>query len=483
MIRLKNYIDGRLEEPQSGDYLDGYEPATGQVYSQVPDSDNRDVERAVRAAQRAFPGWKDTPASERSKLLLKLSALIERDLEKLASAESRDNGKPIGLARVVDIPRARDNFAFYATAILHEESEAHLMGTSGFNYTLRHPLGVAGCIAPWNLPLYLFSWKIAPALASGNTVVAKPSEVTPMTAFMLSELCIEAGFPPGVLNIVHGLGPKVGEAICSHPEVPVLSFTGGTATGKRIAQVAAPMFKKMSLELGGKNPNILFADCDFDLALKTTLQSSFANQGQICLCGSRILIERSMYERFRDAFVERVRQLRVGPPSREDSKLGALVSQAQFEKVQHYVDLAREEGGRILCGGAPVQLEGEWAGGWYFEPTVIEGLGPQCRVNQEEIFGPVVTLQAFDTVEEALQLANDTTYGLSSTVWTSSLEKAHRVAAALHTGIVWINCWLVRDLRTPFGGVKQSGIGREGGFEVLRFFTEPKNVCVALPKS
>jgi len=482
MIWLKNYIDGRLEDPQSGAYLDSFDPATGQVYSQVPDSDSRDVERAVRAARNAFPGWRDTPAAERSKLLLKLSALIERDLEKLAAAESRDNGKPIALARSVDIPRARDNFAFYATAILHEQSEAHLMGTSGFNYTLRHPLGVAGCIAPWNLPLYLFSWKIAPALASGNTVVAKPSEVTPMTAFLLSELCIEAGFPPGVLNIVHGLGPKVGEAICAHPEVPVLSFTGGTATGKRIAQVAAPMFKKMSLELGGKNPNILFADCDFDAALKTTLQSSFANQGQICLCGSRILIERPLYERFRDAFVERVRQLRVGPPHREDSKLGALVSQAQFDKVQHYVDLAREEGGRVLCGGQAVHLEGEWAGGWYYEPTVIEGLGPECRVNQEEIFGPVVTLQPFDDVAKALSLANDTAYGLSSTVWTSSLEKAHRVAAGLHTGIVWINCWLVRDLRTPFGGVKQSGIGREGGFEALHFFTEPKNVCVALPK-
>jgi aminomuconate-semialdehyde/2-hydroxymuconate-6-semialdehyde dehydrogenase len=272
----------------------------------------------------------------------------------------------------------------------------------------------------------------------------------------------------------------VGEALCVHPEVRAISFTGGTATGKRIAEIAAPMFKKLSLELGGKNPNIIFADCDFEDALKTSIRSSFSNQGQICLCGSRILIERSIYEGFKDAFVERVKKLKIGAPKDEDSKMGALVSKAQLEKVEHYVQMARDEGGVILCGGKRPILEGECAGGWFYEPTVIEGLGSDCRVVREEIFGPVVTLQAFDGPDEALALANDTAYGLSATVWTSDLKKAHKVADRLHSGIVWVNCWLVRDLRTPFGGVKQSGIGREGGFEALRFFTEPKNICIQL---
>lgn len=480
MIFLENYIDGGFRPPISGGYIDNFDPSKGSVYSQVPDSDERDVQLAIEAARRAFPSWSALSAADRSKKLIKLSELIDQNLEKLAQAESLDNGKPVSLARTVDIPRARDNFAFYATAILHDQSETHSMGERGFNYTLRHPLGVVACISPWNLPLYLFSWKIAPALASGNTVVAKPSEVTPYTAFLLSQLCVEAGFPPGVLNIVHGLGPKVGEAMCRHPEVRAISFTGGTATGKRIAEIAAPMFKKLSLELGGKNPNIIFGDCDFEDALKTSIRSSFSNQGQICLCGSRILIERAFYERFKNAFVEKVKKLKIGPPEAEESKMGALVSLAQLEKVERYMQIAREEGGVILCGGQRALLAGENAGGWFYEPTVIEGLEPNCRVIQEEIFGPVVTLQPFDDVEEALALANDTNYGLAATVWTSDLKKAHHVADKLHSGIVWINCWLVRDLRTPFGGVKQSGVGREGGFEALRFFTESKNICVQL---
>jgi aminomuconate-semialdehyde/2-hydroxymuconate-6-semialdehyde dehydrogenase len=391
-----------------------------------------------------------------------------------------DNGKPIWLAKSVDIPRARDNFAFFATAILHEASETHSMGEQGFNYTLRQPIGVAGCISPWNLPLYLFTWKIAPALASGNTVVAKPSEITPLTAYLLSELCIEAGMPAGVLNIVHGLGGKVGAAITAHQDVPMISFTGGTATGETIARAAAPMFKKLSLELGGKNPNIIFADCDFEDALKTSLRSSFANQGQICLCGSRIFIERPIYEKFRDAFVERVKNMKVGPPTKEDTKVGAVVSKPHMEKVLSYVQLAREEGGTVLCGGERVVLDGEFEEGYYLSPAVIEGLPFSCRTNQEEIFGPVVTLMPFDTEEEVLEMANSTKYGLATTIWTSNLKRAHRVAANIHSGIVWINCWLLRDLRTPFGGVKASGVGREGGFEALHFFTEAKNVCIKL---
>jgi aminomuconate-semialdehyde/2-hydroxymuconate-6-semialdehyde dehydrogenase len=479
-MKIQNYINGQLIDPVAGQHLDNINPATGKVYGTIPDGDAQDVELAVKAAKAAFPAWSKTPAKERSAIIMKVSQLIEANLDRLAEAESMDNGKPIWLAKSVDIPRARDNFAFFATAILHEASETHSMGEQGFNYTLRQPIGVAGCISPWNLPLYLFTWKIAPALASGNTVVAKPSEITPLTAYLLSELCIEAGMPAGVLNIVHGLGGKVGAAITAHQDVPMISFTGGTATGETIARAAAPMFKKLSLELGGKNPNIIFADCDFEDALKTSLRSSFANQGQICLCGSRIFIERPIYEKFRDAFVERVKNMKVGPPTKEDTKVGAVVSEPHMEKVLSYVQLAREEGGTVLCGGERVVLDGEFEEGYYLSPAVIEGLPFSCRTNQEEIFGPVVTLMPFDTEEEVLEMANSTKYGLATTIWTSNLKRAHRVAANIHSGIVWINCWLLRDLRTPFGGVKASGVGREGGFEALHFFTEAKNVCIKL---
>ena len=480
MERLQNYINGQLVPPASGNYIDNYQPATGKVYSLIPDSDAADVEAATQAAKAAFPAWSTTPAGERSRIMLKISQLIEDNLERLALAESKDNGKPVWLARKVDIPRASSNFHFYATAIEQFASEAHDMDGSAINYTLRQPVGVAGCISPWNLPLYLFSWKIAPALASGCTVVAKPSEVTPMTAYLLSEICIEAGLPAGVLNIVHGLGPKVGAAITEHPDIPMISFTGGTATGATIARVAAPMFKQLSLELGGKNPNIIFADCDFDKALRTSVSSSFANQGQICLCGSRIFVERPIYEKFRDAFVEKVGKMTVGDPSDPESKLGAVVSKPHMEKVLFYIELAKEEGGTVLTGGHQVKLEGELAEGYYIRPTVIEGLHYQCRTNQEEIFGPVVTITPFGTEEEVLEMANSVQYGLASTLWTENLTRAHRMAREIEAGIVWINCWLLRDLRTPFGGQKHSGVGREGGFEALRFFTEPKNVCIKL---
>jgi aminomuconate-semialdehyde/2-hydroxymuconate-6-semialdehyde dehydrogenase len=480
MEKLQNYIGGQLVPPQSGAYIDNYDPSRGQVYSLIPDSDAADVQAAVDAAKKAFPGWSSTSIQERSRIMVRISELIGENLDRLAAAESKDNGKPVSLATAVDIPRAQANFYFYATAILHDSSESHSMGEVALNYTLRQPIGVAGCISPWNLPLYLFTWKIAPALAAGNTVVAKPSEITPMTAYLLSELCIEAGLPSGVLNIVHGLGPKVGAAITEHPDVPMISFTGGTATGQQISRVAAPMFKKLSLELGGKNPNMIFDDCDFDDMLRTTVRSSFANQGQICLCGSRIYIQRGIYDKFKEAFVAKVERMQVGAPDDPNTKMGAVVSKPHMEKILRYIELAKEEGGIVLAGGHRIQLEGEHAEGYYIAPTVIEGLPYTCRTNQEEIFGPVVTLQPFDTEEEVLGYANGTKYGLASTLWTSDLKRAHRMAAQLHTGIVWVNTWLLRDLRTPFDGVKQSGIGREGGFEALRFFTEPKNVCIKL---
>ena len=480
MEKIQNYIGGELCEPQSGNYLDNYNPSIGAVYSLIPDSDKSDVDKAVIAAKAAFPAWAALSSEKRMGYLMTIADKIEENLEDLALAESKDNGKPLWLSKAVDIPRAASNFRFYATAIMHDKTDCFDMGEVAINYTTRKPIGVAGCISPWNLPLYLFTWKIAPALATGNCVVAKPSEVTPMTAYLLSKLCKEVGLPAGVLNIVHGLGHKVGATITEHSEIPVISFTGGTSTGQQIARVAGPMFKKMSLELGGKNPNIIFADCDFEDALSTTKRSSFANQGQICLCGSRIFVERTIYEKFRDAFVAQTKRMVVGHPLDEKAKLGAVVSKDHMEKVLSYVELAKEEGGTVLVGGKRVILDGAYANGYYLEPTIIEGLPFNCRTNQEEIFGPVVTIMPFDTEEEVLDYANSTKYGLSSTVWTTNLKRAHRMAANLDSGIVWVNTWLLRDLRTPFGGVKQSGVGREGGFEALHFFTEPKNVCIKL---
>ena len=480
MKKILNLINGQLIPPASDTYIDNYNPSNGSIYSLIPDSDERDVKLAVAAAKNAFPMWRDMPKEKRSAILIRLSELIQRDLDKLALAESIDNGKPLWLSKSVDIPRAVSNIHFYATASLHLHDEAYSMGTVAMNYTMRTPLGIAGCISPWNLPLYLFTWKIAPALASGNCVIAKPSEITPMTAFHLAELSIEAGMPAGVLNIIHGYGHKVGAAIVSHKDIPAISFTGGTKTGEEIARTAAPMFKKISLELGGKNPNIIFADCDFDKAVQTTVRSSFSNQGEICLCGSRIFVERSIYDKFKSAFVDEVKKLKVGNPLDDTNWIGAIVSRPHMEKILSYVELAKQEGGSVICGGQQLHPEGEHANGYYISPTVIEGLTYDCRTNQEEIFGPVVTIMPFDTEEEVLKYANSTTYGLAASVWTQHLTRAHRVAANLHSGIVWINTWLLRDLRTPFGGVKNSGVGREGGFEALKFFTEEKNVCIKL---
>ena len=478
MIFLSNYINGKQVSAISDKWQDVYNPATGKVYAQLPDSQAEDVEKAYKAAADAFPKWSETTVEYRSEMLEKIALAIEARHEELAQAESKDNGKPITLARKVDINRAAANFRFFSKAITQYSTEAHhTAGRKTMNYTIRKPLGVVGCISPWNLPLYLFSWKIAPALAAGNTVVAKPSEVTPYTASLLAEILDEVGLPAGVLNIVHGLGSSAGQAIVAHPGITAISFTGGTKTGAHIGSVAAPMFKKLSLELGGKNPNIIFADCDFDKMLKTTLLSSFSNQGQICLCGSRIYIERSIYSKFKEAFVSATKKLRVGMPSDDTTQVGALVSEDHLNKVLGYVRKAEEEGGKILAGGNRI-THGDFTNGYFMEPTIIELESDDCTINQEEVFGPVVTLLPFDTEDEVLSYANATRYGLSATVWTENLSRAMRLTEDLQAGIVWVNTWLNRDLRTPFGGIKASGVGREGGFYALDFFTEPKNVCI-----
>ena len=477
MDKILNYINGTLVEPINNNYLDVYNPATGEIYTQAASSDNQDVDQAVSAAKAAFPSWSKLSNDERSRYLMKIADKIEEQLEMFSKAESEDNGKPLKLARIVDIPRASSNFRFFANAITQYASQAHEMRDVAINYTIKNPLGVIGAISPWNLPLYLFSWKIAPALAAGNCVVAKPSEVTPLTAYLLSKVCIEIGLPPGVLNIVHGLGPEVGSAITKHPDIKAISFTGSTNVGREIATVAAPMFKKLSLEMGGKNPNIIFADCDYNAMLKTTINSSFSNQGQICLCGSRIFVESKIYEKFKVDFIEKARKLAVGHPSNPETKIGAIVSKPHYEKILSYIELAKTEGGNIVLGGNSIHPSG-YENGWYIEPTIIEGLNYMCRTNQEEIFGPVVSITPFETEEEVLRMANSTKYGLSATLWTENLSRAHFIANELEAGIVWINTWLLRDLRTPFGGVKNSGIGREGGFDALDFFTEPKNICI-----
>lgn len=478
MQQYNHFINGEYRPSVHGGTMDIINPATGKAYATLASGDEADVQLAYTAAKNASEDWARTPLAQRQAILEKIAMIIEDRMEELSQAEMQDSGKPIALARRLDIPRAASNFAFFAAAASQLASESHYMPGQAINYTLRQPIGVVGCISPWNLPLYLFTWKIAPAIAAGNCVVAKPSEMTPVTAAMLGEICIQAGLPAGVLNIVHGTGPAVGEAIVKHEGIKAISFTGSTAVGKRIAGICADQLKKVSLELGGKNPVIIFADCDYEEMLETTLRSSFSNQGQICLCGSRILVQKSIYEKFVTDFTARVKAMKIGDPSDDKTDIGALISAGHMQKVMSYIELAQMEGGKIECGGQPVTMPAPFEKGYFVEPTVITGLVQNCRTNQEEIFGPVVTIMPFETENEAIAMANHTTYGLASVIWTNHLARAHRLAGELNSGIVWVNCWLLRDLRTPFGGVKQSGVGREGGWEAIRFFTEAKNVTI-----
>lgn len=481
MTTVGNYIAGVSRSAGSGSCLTDVEPATGRTLANIPDSDAGDVAKAVAAAETAFPAWAATPAGERSRILMRIADLIDAHAEELARMESVDTGKPLALARTLDIPRASLNFRFFATAILHTRSDAHHTDSTALNYTLRRPRGVVGLITPWNLPLYLLSWKVAPALAAGNTAVAKPSELAPLTAARLGDLCSEAGLPPGVLNLVHGTGSSAGAALVTHSSVKTISFTGGTVTGRAIAESVAGEFKKLTLEMGGKNPAIVFADADLEQAVNGVVRAGFTNQGQICLCGSRVLVESSTYDRFMEGFLPAVRALRVGDPLDPTTEIGAVVSAAHRSKIEQAIGTAREEGGRIECGGGrPGGLPERCRDGYFIEPTVITGLGMGCRTNQEEIFGPVVTVSRFENEAEAVALANQSRYGLAASVWTRDLARAHRVADQVRCGTIWVNTWLLRDLRVPFGGMGQSGLGSEGGDEALRFFTDTKNVCIKL---
>ncbi|MCA2958670.1 MAG: aldehyde dehydrogenase [Silvanigrellales bacterium] len=484
---LLNFIGGEFVPPARGAFLENVNPATGCVFGRLPDSDASDVNRAVEAARNAFPSWRDTPREKRAALLNAVANGIEARREEFARAETRDQGKPLSLARSMDIPRAIENFRFFAGALLHEAQEALESGASHssalLSYTTRGPLGVAGLVTPWNLPLYLLTWKIAPALATGNTAVCKPSEFTSTTAFLLAEVMRDAGIPPGVCNVVFGRGETAGEALVVHPHVPLVSFTGGTGTGAHIAHSVASSFKKLSLELGGKNANLVFADADLDLAARTSVRSSFLNQGEICLCGSRIYVEESIFDSFLERFVAQTRKLVVGDPENEKTTLGALVSAEHRAKVESYFTLAREEGAHFVCGGKRPTLPGPFQNGFFLEPTILTGVAHSSRLQQEEIFGPIVTVTPFRHEAEALFMANDVRFGLSASVWTNDLSRAHRVAHALDVGTVWVNAWLARDLRAPFGGMKASGLGREGGRHSLEFYTETKTIALKWDKS
>ena len=480
MKKLKNYIGGRLVGPVSKKYLNNFNPSTGKVYSLIPDSGKDDVSQAVHAAKTAFVSWAKKTKQERFRILMNIVKNIEDSFELLVKAESFDTGKPEWLTRSVDIPRCSENIRFFATASLHFDSKLHDMDGGAINYTLKEPIGVVGAISPWNLPLYLLTWKIAPALAVGNTVVAKPSEITPYTAFLFSEICIKSGVPPGVINIVHGLGNVVGEEIVKHNSVSVISFTGGTKTGERIAGIAAKKFKKLSLELGGKNPNIIFSDTNLEKSVDWAVKSSFLNQGQICLCGSRLFVEKKIYSDFKELFIKKTESLVLGDPKKDNSFLGAVVSKEHMENILKKISEAKKLGGIILTGGKRRVLSGNLSGGYFVEPTIIEGLGYLEKTNQEEIFGPVVCLIPFNSEEDVVKMANSTVYGLSASIFTENISRAHRVAAKIKSGVVWINSWLIRDLRIPFGGMKSSGLGREGGFGSLNFFTEQKNVCLKI---
>ncbi|MBT4762530.1 MAG: aldehyde dehydrogenase [Bdellovibrionaceae bacterium] len=478
---IKNFIHNEYVDAVSGKTLDNFNPATGKVYSQMVRSGEADVQTAVASAEKAFPLWSTSSRNDRSDMLMQIGALLQKRVQVFAEAESIDQGKPVSLALKVDMARAVKNFEFFAHAILHEKENCSKLDGVGLNYSLRSPVGVAGLISPWNLPLYLLTWKVAPALAVGNTAICKPSELTPMTAYMFSQVLKDVGLPPGVCNIIFGLGSEAGAAIVKHPKIPIISFTGGTQTAESIIKDSAPHFKKLGLELGGKNPNIIFNDCDLSKTVDVSVKSSFNNQGEICLCGSRIFVQKEIYPKFIKDFIEKTEALIVGDPWDAQTFMGALVSKEHRDKVMSYINLAESEGGKLISGGkVPVSIKGtDFENGYFIEPTIIEAQNIQCRLLQEEVFGPVVTITQFTDEDEVISWANSTKYGLSASVWTQDITRAHSVAERIKSGTVWINSWMIRDLRVPFGGMKASGMGREGGSHSIDFYTELKNVFVS----
>lgn len=479
-MQLQNFING--EHHPSHETLPLFEPATGNMYGTLPNSSEEDLERAVQAAKAAAPAWGALEAVERGNCLRRLAQLIEDRSEAFVDAEVRDNGKTKGLAAAVDLPRTLSTLRFFASLSETWGSESHMaQGGAVVQYTHRKPVGIVGCIAPWNFPLYLFSWKFAPALAAGNCVIGKPSELTPATAYLLSQLINEAGFPPGVFNILFGEGKGIGEAIVRHPDIPAITFTGGPVAGRRINELASQRFKKVTLEMGGKNAFVVFEDAQIEQAIGFALKSAFANMGQICFCTSRILVHQNVYTTFRDRFVEAVKSMRVGDPLDPATTTGAIVSEGHRDRILRALEQIKAEGGQILCGGgAPPAPNERCKEGYFIAPTVVEGLTNACSTNQEEIFGPVVTLQSFASEQEAVELINDSPFGLTVSIWSQNVHRCHRIAAAANVGTAWINTWMVRDNRAPFGGQKDSGLGREGGVEAMRFFTDAQNVCLAI---
>ncbi len=474
-MNILNYISGKFVEPESGEWLEDLSPATGEKIALIPKSNHHDINKAVDAARKALPAWSSLTNLDRASWLNKIADKLESKYEEIAELESKDTGKPISLAREVDAYRSVKNFRFFAEMIRDIGVEKYEM-EDATNRVIYKPVGVGALITPWNLPLYLLSWKVAPAIGMGNTVVCKPSEMTPLTADLLMKTIDEIGLPKGVVNLVHGDGIGAGSSLVSHQDVSLVSFTGGTSTGSIVAKSAASSFKKLSLELGGKNSSIIFDDCDLKNTVKGVVRSGFLNQGQVCLCGSRILVQEDIYDEFIDKFIIEVEAMKIGDPSDENTNLGALISPEHLSKVEEYIEIAKSEGGTILTGGYP-SLSEKYKNGNWISPTVIADLDVDSRCSTEEIFGPVVTIHKFSTENEAIDIANNTRYGLAGSIWTSDLEKGNRVAESIHTGMIWINTWLHRDLRVPFGGVKDSGVGREGGKWSLSFFSEAMNIC------